>query len=159
VKYFKYLIKHKWFVFLGGLKTKASLWRLIKHDWSKFLPCECVAYANYFSINWPGGICPAGIEAAFGAAWLHHQNFNDHHWQYWILMDDKPGDGRFALQAVTDLSDVTLVDFLTGEDGSRGTYIPDTCIANAENERRYALVSRCVRAANRYRALPCLRLV
>jgi len=32
MKYFILTLKHKWFVFLAGLKTKAPLWRLIIHD-------------------------------------------------------------------------------------------------------------------------------
>lgn len=35
--YFKYVIRHKWFVFIAGLQTGAPLWRLIIHDWTKFL--------------------------------------------------------------------------------------------------------------------------
>lgn len=46
--YFKYLMKHKLFVFLAGLRLKVPLWRLAVHDWSKFLPSEWIPYANYF---------------------------------------------------------------------------------------------------------------
>lgn len=27
----------------------------------------------------------------FNTAWLHHQNRNKHHWQYWMLQNDQDG--------------------------------------------------------------------
>lgn len=85
LKYAKYLFRHKWFVFLAGRKTGVALWRLIVHDWSKFLPSEWLPYANYFH----GGVlkCMAA-QARFDYAWLHHQKLNPHHWQYWVLRED-----------------------------------------------------------------------
>jgi hypothetical protein len=47
-QYLSYVVRHKWFVLLAGLRTGAPLWRLIIHDWSKFLPCEWFPYVNYF---------------------------------------------------------------------------------------------------------------
>src|ERR1041384_1906335 len=46
--YFQYILRHKWFVFLAGLKTGAPIWLLIIHDWSKFLPSEFFPYTDYF---------------------------------------------------------------------------------------------------------------
>lgn len=46
--YLKYVIRHKYFVFVAGRALGVSRWRLIKHDWSKFLPSEWFAYVNYF---------------------------------------------------------------------------------------------------------------
>lgn len=104
-KYAKYLFRHKWFVFVAGLRTKAPVWRLIIHDWSKFLPCEWFPYVEYFygekarlqkeewddSRYWP---LAQKYYDAFDAAWLHHQHANPHHWQHWILRND---DGRSKL--------------------------------------------------------------
>lgn len=77
MKYFWLTIKHKWFVLLAGLKTKAPIWRLIIHDWTKFLPCELPHYQRQFfgDKNDPEG---------FIRCWIHHQNSNMHHWEYWI---------------------------------------------------------------------------
>jgi hypothetical protein len=80
LKYASYIARHKWFVFQAGLRTGASLWRLLKHDWSKFLPSEWIPYAMYFNAD--------GSETAFNEAWLLHQHRNDHHWQYWVLRND-----------------------------------------------------------------------
>ena len=77
MKYFLLTIKHKYFVFIAGLGLKVSLWRLIWHDFSKFSFCELPHYNKQFfgKANDPKG---------FIKAWLHHQNNNDHHWEYWI---------------------------------------------------------------------------
>ena len=48
MKYFWLTWRHKYFVFLAGLKTKAPMWRLIIHDWSKFLPSELPHYNRQF---------------------------------------------------------------------------------------------------------------
>jgi hypothetical protein len=37
-RYFTYLVRHKWFVFLAGRRTGVPPRRLLIHDWSKFLP-------------------------------------------------------------------------------------------------------------------------
>jgi hypothetical protein len=70
-------IKHKWFVFLAGLRTGAPVWRLVIHDWSKFLPSELWAYDRQFF-----GAHDRPVE--FAIAWLRHQNRHPHHWEYWI---------------------------------------------------------------------------
>ena len=75
--YFLLTIKHKWFVFLAGLKVKAPLLRLLTHDLSKFFPKELPHYQRQF---FGAKDDPAG----FIACWVHHQNRNDHHWEYWI---------------------------------------------------------------------------
>lgn len=91
-RYLKYLIRHKWFVFLAGLKTGAPLWRLIIHDWSKFLPCEWLPYVEKFYGEWRSRVAkyPSDIliHQAFDHAWLHHQHANPHHWQHWVLRED-----------------------------------------------------------------------
>lgn len=98
IKYLSYILRHKYFVFQAGLKTKTSIWRLIKHDWSKFLPSEFLPYVEFFhgpdSVKTSGVTGPSSrevpvyVKAAFDQAWLHHQHLNDHHWQHWILRED-----------------------------------------------------------------------
>lgn len=84
LRYFKYVMKHKWFVFQAGLKTGAPIWRLIIHDYTKFSRAEWTPYANRFF----GG--RSGIEDKeldpneFKLAWEHHWKHNPHHWEYWI---------------------------------------------------------------------------
>ena len=77
MKYFVLALKHKAFVFWAGLATKAPLWRLLIHDWTKLLPCELPHYSRQFfgKADDPGG---------FIRCWVHHQNSHPHHWEYWI---------------------------------------------------------------------------
>ncbi|MBX2806376.1 MAG: hypothetical protein KTR19_10415 [Hyphomicrobiales bacterium] len=75
------IIQHKYFVFKAGLLTRASWWRLLKHDLSKFGWEEWYGYAR----NWHGD---KGDYEAWQRAWLHHRNVNDHHWQYWVEHDN-----------------------------------------------------------------------
>lgn len=90
----RYLIKHKWYVFLECLKYKL-IWQGLIHDWSKFRFSEFIPYANHFyggrEKYHPGGYYKpfdTGDEA-FDLAWLLHQHLNPHHWQYWILNEDE----------------------------------------------------------------------
>lgn len=77
LKYIWLTVKHKVFVFRAGLRTKAPLWRLIIHDWSKFTPSEAPHYGRQFFGDKSD---PEG----FIKAWNHHQKTNPHHWEYWI---------------------------------------------------------------------------
>ena len=92
LKYLSYILRHKWFVFLAGLSTHAPLWRLVIHDWSKFLPCEWCPYVEEFYGAWRtrANKYPSDddIHRRFDAAWLHHQHLNPHHWQHWVLRED-----------------------------------------------------------------------
>jgi hypothetical protein len=81
--YASYLIRHKFWVFITGVGCRASLWRLIVHDWSKLMPCEWFPYARQFY-----GPKDQRIKAEFDRAWLHHQHKSPHHWQHYILHED-----------------------------------------------------------------------
>lgn len=86
IAYLKYLMRHKWFVFQAGLKTGAPLWRLIIHDWTKFLPSEWGPYAATFYAK--DGSKRYSPTPDFNTAWLLHTRRNKHHWQYWNLRMD-----------------------------------------------------------------------
>lgn len=100
--YLRYVARHKWFVFVAGLKTGAPIWRLVIHDWSKFLPSEWFPYAQHFYGDNQGeglraigefGLCelaPWGFYAKdrFTSAWNLHQKRNRHHWQFWLVVQD-----------------------------------------------------------------------
>ncbi len=123
-QYFKYVLVHKYFVFVAGLKTEAPIWLLLIHDWSKFLPSEFIPYAQYFynkerqavealdAISDFGlaELAPFGyyIKDHFNVAWLYHQRRNPHHWQYWYLMQDNdpsfplPMPEKYAREMVAD---------------------------------------------------------
>lgn len=98
-KYFKYLMKHKYFVFIAGIKIGAPLWRLIIHDWSKFMPIEWFAYVETFYGKYEYKDRPSKLVKAFDRAWLHHQHYNPHHYQHWILRND---DGTSKALVIPD---------------------------------------------------------
>jgi hypothetical protein len=77
LKYAWLTIKHKWFVFLGGLKVKAPLMALITHDLSKFRWSELPHYGRQF-------FGKADDPEGFIRCWIRHQNRNPHHWEWWI---------------------------------------------------------------------------
>ncbi len=88
LEYLAYIIRHKVAVFRAGRHFGAPLFRLIIHDWTKFLPSEWFPYARYFY-----GPKVYRNEELFEQAWNLHQKRNKHHWQYWacILEDfDEP---------------------------------------------------------------------
>src|SRR5436190_17785335 len=89
--YLRYVLRHKWYVFLACARY-GLWWRGIKHDWSKFLPCEWSAYVrSFYNTDGSKKDWKARTEVekdAFDAAWNHHQKVNDHHWQFWLLVTD-----------------------------------------------------------------------
>jgi hypothetical protein len=100
-KYLRYVLRHKWFVLLAGLRLGVPIKRLLLHDWSKFTPLEWLGYARFFYgphqdavvLSPSGGRAkaPAAVAEAFDRAWLHHQQYNDHHWQHWVFLVSPPG--------------------------------------------------------------------
>lgn len=95
-QYFKYVARHKWFVFLACLEY-GLVWRGIKHDWTKFLPSEWMPYVEYFYGRKPHNGATGyahqlkADDTAFNSAWNHHQKANSHHWQYYVLLEDEGG--------------------------------------------------------------------
>lgn len=96
-QYLKYVLRHKWFVLVAGIKIGVPIHLLILHDMSKFRPFEWFAYARTFHA--PDGTGQYKLDGTgFDVAWLHHQNHNKHHWQYWLLSEDNP-DPEFNMQS------------------------------------------------------------
>lgn len=89
LKYLQYVLRHKWYVFTSGRKLGVPIHLLIMHDISKFSPLEMIPYARTFRS--PSGEGWYKPDSAFDKAWLHHQNKNKHHWQYWLLIKDEGG--------------------------------------------------------------------
>lgn len=100
-RYFRYVFRHKWFVFIECCKLKIPLLGII-HDSSKFNPEEFIPYTNYFygdkTSDIRKGRDSTGYykpwdtkDASFDFAWLLHQKRNKHHWQWWCLQTDEEG--------------------------------------------------------------------
>jgi len=77
MKYLLLTLKHKWFVLVAGLRLGVPFWRLLVHDLSKLGFAELPHYQRQFFGR-------ADDPVGFVRCWLHHQNRNDHHWEYWI---------------------------------------------------------------------------
>ena len=90
-EYFKYVIRHKWFVFLASIKIGSGIFRAIVHDMSKFLPSEWFPYARTFYTSDGQKRYLSSVE--FCKAWLLHQHRNPHHWEYWL---SKQSDGSVS---------------------------------------------------------------
>ena len=116
LQYLCYVLRHKWYVFLGCLQLGVPLHQAILHDWVKFLPIEWGPYVHRFynpdgskrSVrDASGSYDPNKQGDAFKRAWLHHQR-QPHHWQAWISIGDAGGlaplpiPQRFVLEMVAD---------------------------------------------------------
>jgi len=88
MKYFLYLIKHKWYVFIECCKV-GIWWRGILHDLSCFLPSEFILSVKYW-IGKPGHSynSKAFNDSKFDLVRLRHHQRNPHHWQHWVLILD-----------------------------------------------------------------------
>ncbi len=91
IGYLKYVLRHKWFVFLASIKY-GIVWQGIIHDWHKFLPDEFIPYARHFRYGIQTGRNKTGYykptdtgDPEFEAAWFRHQKRAAHHWQYWVI--------------------------------------------------------------------------
>lgn len=105
LKYFKYVVKHKYYVYQAGRVTGAPLWRLIIHDWSKFTPAEWFPYVERFYGSGAGNKDTSNKEIdaqEFRYAFLHHVHRNPHHWEYWVLKQAQPMPEHFIREMVAD---------------------------------------------------------
>ena len=166
VKYLRYVLRHKWYVFLACLALRVPLWQAVLHDWSKFLPGEWFPYARYFygpsepPINYGElfarqnhaanvAAWKEDLQRAFDAAWLHHQHASPHHWQHWVLREDNgdtkvlPMPERYAREMVADWMGAGRA---LGKPDTRGWYEANKDKQQLHPETR-ALVERLLEAA------------
>lgn len=136
-KYFWYVLKHKWFVFLECRKS-GIFWLGIIHDWSKFRPSEFIPYARHFyGQDRIGQVEKEKVEGYdksrdvededFNKAWLYHIHRNKHHWQYWVLIQDENED--MVLEMPLRYRNELLADWvgagkaITGKDNIKEWYL------------------------------------
>lgn len=80
--YLSQVLLHKLFVLLAGFRLgKFPLWRLVIHDWSKFLPSEFCTYRRRFTGK-------EYSQTEWKRAWLHHIHSNPHHWEHWLIKSE-----------------------------------------------------------------------
>lgn len=68
--------------FIKKLETQIS-----EHDASKYSDYEFNQYLHHFYPE-KNHIETDEEKTEYDLAWLHHQNSNPHHWQYWVLIKD-----------------------------------------------------------------------
>ncbi|MDR7072446.1 DUF5662 family protein [Fictibacillus barbaricus] len=78
---FVYILDHKLNVLIECWKEGLYIQGII-HDLSKFSPKEFFPYARKFFLNQE---LSKEDEMKWKYAWLHHQNQNKHHWEYWVV--------------------------------------------------------------------------
>lgn len=130
-KYFLYVFWHK--IYVGKACFGYGLyWAGIIHDWSKFTPSEWFPYVDNFFLNPPPrkeqkeGHFQEPTGTLFDYAWLYHQRRNPHHWQYWILVQDKDPTiflempRKYAIEMVCDWEGAGLAQ---GKPDIAGWYI------------------------------------
>lgn len=130
LQYLKYVLRHKWFVFLECLKLGVPIWIAILHDWDKFLPDEWFGYARFFHNpdgspvqrrDGTGYYKPTDTgNREFEKAWFLHTRRNKHHWQYWVL----PTEGDNKLYQMPDVYIREMIADWRGAGRAQGT--PDT---------------------------------
>lgn len=86
LKNLRYLLLHKYYVFLECRRLGVPLWIAILHDWDKFLPKVWLAYSCFHAATDPAE--RARLLPAFQQAKMIHQRRNKHHWQFWVFIDD-----------------------------------------------------------------------
>jgi hypothetical protein len=82
------LNQHIAYVQEQGRRMGISEIQILGHDLSKFSAQEIPFYAR----NFFGGKSPVDqphSDVEFACAWLHHQNHNPHHWEYWVSRSGK----------------------------------------------------------------------
>lgn len=112
LRYLWSLLRHKWFVFVAGVRLDGiPLWRLVVHDWSKFLPSEFLPYArNFYGDYSKSPRDREQVSADFDRAWLHHIHHNPHHWQHWLLVNDE--DGTYPLPMARSYAREMVADWM-----------------------------------------------
>lgn len=97
--YGRYVLRHKWFVFLECCRLGIP-WLGLIHDWSKFRLSEWLPYARFFHEtdgtprqrrDKTGYYRPSdtGDRAFDQAIFLHLGQRNKHHWQVWAMVDSE----------------------------------------------------------------------
>lgn len=126
LRYFKSLMLHKFYVFQAGIKVCVPVWRLLIHDWSKFLPAEFLPYAQSFFSD-------LDVQNDFDRAWLHHQNINPHHWQYWLLVYDDEVEKIKALPMPEVYIREMIADWMGASRAYTGSWNMEEWLRNNEN--------------------------
>lgn len=100
-RYLLYVLDHKLNVLIECWREGLYLQGII-HDMSKFSPQEFFPYAHKFYSKQND----ENTDLRWKNAWLHHQNHNKHHWEYWIVnkitKEALPMPKKYVIEMVCD---------------------------------------------------------
>lgn len=99
--YFLYIIEHKLNVLIECWHEGLYIQGII-HDWSKFTPQEFFPYARKFYLKQNNN----EINRKWDKAWQHHQKYNKHHWEHWVVdeqtKESLPMPKKYMIEMVCD---------------------------------------------------------
>lgn len=126
------LARHIAYVQEAGEKVGVRVAQLAMHDNSKYQIEEFPHYARSFHGD-------RGDPAGFAVAWLHHQNFNPHHWEYWITRSDH---SKSSVNGCLPMPESYVREMVADWMGASMTYtgkweIDEWCTKNAPNMRMH----------------------
>lgn len=93
LRYLRYVLEHKWLVFLEACKLGIP-WRGLVHDLSKLSPHEWQPRVAALDTNLKdlqddtGYYIADQMPEGLAFSWLHHYHHNPHHWQWWVVLLD-----------------------------------------------------------------------
>ena len=114
LKYFKFLLLHKWYVFLECCELGIP-WRGIKHDMGKFRPKAFRAYAKRFAA---GNGYENYDDTGYLYVFVDHLRRSQHHWQYWLYVRN---NGEIRYLEMPDNAQKELLADLRGSSRHYGT--------------------------------------
>lgn len=80
IKYFIYLLRHKYYIFIECIKNKLFISAII-HDWDKFIPSNFISYSR--ALNRENFLKEIEKEK-YNRAVFNHRHRSKHHWEYWV---------------------------------------------------------------------------
>lgn len=83
-KAYNWLVNHN--IISANSELEENIYR---HDMSKYAIAEFDGYKDYFFRDSDTDMDLYIVKRNFEYAWLHHIHSNPHHWNYWLLVDDK----------------------------------------------------------------------
>jgi hypothetical protein len=113
LKYIRYLLVHKWYVFRECCRLGVPFTGLI-HDWHKFLPDEFFPYMeNFYGYGKNNPSKPKTVINAFNYSWLKHISRSRHHWEFYVLGFDQESNKLLVFEMPIRRRKEMLADWIS----------------------------------------------
>ena len=117
-KYFKFMLQHKWYVFIECVKL-GIFWRGIKHDLGKFRPRTFNQYSQRFAA---GNGYASWDSLDYNYVFASHLRRSEHHWQYWCYVRNS---GEIKYLPMSDRARKEFLADLRGSSRYYGTFVSE----------------------------------